>query len=76
MLLLRGGYRRDRGRGPVPLVGWSSAINCPEMVCERLTYRGVISIYSIPNPDLSYVVLPLASVRYLVKVASVGISSG
>ena len=76
MLLLRGGYRRDRGRRPVPLVGWSSAIKCPEIVCQRLTYRGVISIYSIPNPDPPYVVLPPVSVRYMVKVASVGISSG
>ena len=46
------------------------------MVCQCLAYGGVVSVYSIPDPDPLYVILPLASVRYLVEEASVGVSSG
>ena len=72
---MREGYRRNRGRHPIPIVGRSSAVKSPEMVCQRLAHGSLVSIYSIPDPDPPCVILPPASVRHLVEKAGVGVSS-
>ena len=76
VLLLREGYRQDRGRRPILVVGWSSIVESIEMVCQRLAHRNLVSIGSIPNPDPLYVIMPPASVCHQMKEAGVGISRG